>query len=67
MLEKLHRINEILIREQRSAYWLAKRTGISNNSIHGYVHGKIEPSLTNLYRIADALNVDIKDLLVPNK
>ena len=67
MTKKLHRIKEVLIEEKKSGYWLAKETGISYNSINGYINGKIEPSLTNLFRIADALEVDVRDLLASNK
>lgn len=67
MPKKLHRIKEILHEKQRSGYWLAKESEISYNSINGYLNNRIEPSLTNLYRIADTLNVDVRDLLVPNK
>ena len=67
MAKKLHRIKEILIQENRSGYWLAKETGISYNSINGYVNGKIEPSLTNLVRIAEVLDVDVRELVVGTK
>ena len=67
MPKKLHRIKEILIRESKSGYWLANQTGMSYNSISGYVSGRIEPSLTNLNRIADALDIDVKDLLTSNR
>lgn len=63
MAKKLHRIKEVLQEHGKSGYWLAKETGISYNSIHGYVSGKIEPSLGNLYRIADALRVNACELL----
>lgn len=63
MPRKLHRIKEVLQEKNKSAYWLAKETEISYNSIHGYVNGKIEPSLTNLYRIAEALRVNPKELI----
>lgn len=63
MPRKLHRIKEVLYEKQKSGYWLAKETEISYNSIHGYVHGRIEPSLTNLFRIAEALKVSPKDLI----
>lgn len=56
MPDKLHRLKEILIRENRSQYWLANQTGMSYNSVSGYVNYKIEPSLRALFRIADALN-----------
>jgi putative transcriptional regulator len=63
MPKKLHRIKEVLKENDKSGYWLAKETEISYNSINGYVNGKIEPSLTNLFRIAEALKVNARDLI----
>lgn len=63
MPKKLHRIKEVLQEKQKSGYWLAKETEISYNSINGYVNGRIEPSLTNLFRIADALKVNPRELI----
>lgn len=63
MPKKLHRLKEVLYEKQKSGYWLAKETEISYNSINGYVNGKIEPSLTNLFRMAEALKVNPKELL----
>ena len=63
MAKKLHRIKEVLLEKGKSGYWLAKESEITYNSIHGYVSGKIEPSLTNLFRIADALKVNAKELI----
>lgn len=61
--KRLHRINEILEEKEKSQYWLSQETGISYVSINGYVKNRIEPSLTNLYRIAKVLKVNPKDLL----
>jgi putative transcriptional regulator len=63
MPKKLHRIKEVLKEKEKSGYWLAKESGISYNSINGYINGKIEPSLTNLFRIGETLKVNAKDLL----
>ncbi|HEY0655483.1 MAG TPA: helix-turn-helix transcriptional regulator [Chryseosolibacter sp.] len=63
MAKKLHRIKEVLKEKGRSGYWLAKETEISYNSINGYVNNRIEPSLTNLFRIAEALKVSPKELI----
>jgi putative transcriptional regulator len=63
MAKKLHRIKEVLKAKEKSGYWLAKETDISYNSINGYVNDRIEPSLTNLFRIAEALKVNPKDLI----
>lgn len=54
--EVLHRIKDVLAPTKKggkTAYWLAKNSGISYNSIHGYIHGTMEPSLSNLKRIVD--------------
>jgi len=63
MQKKLHRIKEVLQEKERSGYWLAKETDISYNSINGYVNNKIEPTLTNLFRIAEALKVSPRELI----
>jgi putative transcriptional regulator len=63
MAKRLHRIYEILKEKDKSAYWLAKETEISYNSIHNYVHNRVEPSLTSIFRIAEALEVDPKELI----
>lgn len=59
----LHRLKEVLQEKNRSGYWLAQETGITYNSINRYVNNKVEPSLTNLFRIADALGVNPKELI----
>jgi putative transcriptional regulator len=59
----LHRLKEVLEKKGKSQYWLARETGITNNSINAYVNGKVEPSLTNLSKIAEALGVPGKDLI----
>lgn len=53
---KLHLIKEALERAGKSQYWLAESTGITDVSINGYFHNRIEPSLTNLKKIVDAFN-----------
>jgi transcriptional regulator with XRE-family HTH domain len=61
--KKLHLIKEVLKEKGKSAYWLAKETDISYKSIHNYVHNRVEPSLTNLFRIAEALKVSPRELI----
>jgi hypothetical protein len=61
--KRLHRIPEVLEKKGRSAYWLAKETGSSYNSIHAYMKNRTEPSLTKLVEIAKALGVKGSELL----
>ena len=41
--------------------------GRSENTISLWCLNKIQPSLEDLYKIADLLNVNVKDLLIDNK
>lgn len=62
----LHRLNEVLKptkSDGKTAYWLAEKTGISYNTIHNYLHNRMEPSLSKLKKIAEALELNGKDLI----
>ena len=61
--KRLNRVKEVLQEKGRSQYWLRNETGITDASINGYVNGRIEPSLVNLFRMAEALGVNPKDLI----
>ena len=47
--------------------WLAEQLGKSYNMVHSYAQNKRQPSIDDLYKIAEILNVDIKELLVSTK
>lgn len=46
---------------------LSTRLGKSFNMVNLYVTNKHQPPIPTLYQIADILDVDVRDLLVPNK
>lgn len=50
------RLSEIMEDWGISQYRLAKHTGMAYLTINQYFHNKSAPSLTTLYRIAEALN-----------
>ncbi|MFC6197806.1 helix-turn-helix domain-containing protein [Ponticaulis profundi] len=50
-----------------TAAGLAERSGMSVNSINSYEIGRSNPSLRAAQRLADALGVEIKDLLFPSE
>jgi len=63
----MNRIKAILDQKGIKQVWLAEQLGKSYNMVHSYAQNKRQPSIDDLYRIADILNVDIKELLVSNK
>ncbi|MBU2950003.1 helix-turn-helix transcriptional regulator [Tamlana agarivorans] len=63
----MNRIKEVLEQKGIKQIWLAEQLEKSYNMVHSYVQNKRQPSLDDLYKIAEILNVDIKELLVSNK
>ncbi len=47
--------------------WLAEKLDKSYNMVNSYVTNRRQPSIEILYRIADLLQISVKDLLVENK
>jgi putative transcriptional regulator len=63
----MNRIKEILKNKGISQTWLAKQTGKSYNTINEYARNVRQPSLEDLYKIADILNIEAKELLEAKK
>jgi len=59
----MNRIKEVLKDKGISQTWLAKQTGKSYNTINEYAWNVRQPSLEDLYKIAEILQVSVKDLL----
>jgi|TARA_B110000967_G_C18574901_1_gene406732 transcriptional regulator with XRE-family HTH domain len=63
----LNKIKEILKTKGIKQTWLAGRLGKSYNMVNGYVQNRRQPSLEDLYKISEILDIDIKELLASNK
>ena len=57
-------IKEVLKDKGISQTWLAKQAGKSYNTINEYSRNVRQPSLEDLYKIAEILNVGVKDLII---
>lgn len=60
----MNRIKEVLKEKGVKQVWLAEQLGKSFNTVNGYVQNRHQPSLETLYKIAEILDVDAKDLLM---
>jgi putative transcriptional regulator len=65
--DKMNRIKEILERKGVSQTDLAHRLGKTFNMVNLYATNKVQPPIPILYKIAEILDVDIRELLVSNK
>ena len=63
----MNRIKEVLKDKGISQAWLAKKLDKSYNMINEYARNVRQPSLEDLYTIAEILNVEVKDLLIERK
>lgn len=46
---------------------LANKLGKTFNMVNLYATNKVQPPIPVLYRVADILDVDVRELLVPNR
>ena len=60
----MNRIKEILEEKGVKQTWLADRLNKSYNMVNSYVQNRRQPSLDDLYKIAEILGVEAKQLLV---
>ena len=65
--DKMNRIKKILERKGVSQTDLAHRLGKTFNMVNLYATNKVQPPIPILYKIAEILDVDIRELLVSNK
>lgn len=63
----MNRIKEVLDSKGIKQTWLAEKLGKSFNMVNAYAQNRSQPSLEVLYKIAELLNVEAKELLVENK
>lgn len=64
---QINRIKDVLQSQKRTNRWLAEKTGKTEITVSRWVQNRMQPSLEQLTVIADALNVDIKELLNSTK
>lgn len=62
----MNRIKEVLYSKGIKQTWLAEQLGKSYNMVNSYVQNRRQPSLGDLNRIANILNIDVKDLIKSN-
>ena len=63
----MNRIKEILEQKGIKQKWLAEQMGKSYNMVNSYAQNRRQPSLENLYKIAEILDVEAKELLIDRK
>ena len=63
-MKQLNRIKVVLVEQNRTAKWLSEQIGKNTCSVSRWCTNTSQPDITSLLRIADLLEVDIKELIV---
>ena len=64
--EKINRLRIVMAQKEKTGMWSGKKIGKSNCTVSKYMNQRVQPDLRTLYDIANALHVDVRDLLVSN-
>ena len=64
---EMNRIKEVLKDQGRTQTWLAEKIGKSYVVVTNYCNNNTQPSIEVLRKIAEVLDVDVRQLLVPTK
>ncbi len=62
-----NRIKAVLAEQRRTNMWLAEKLDMSPNTVSKWCTNQMQPTIETLFRVADALNVDARELLVTSK
>lgn len=63
----MNRIKEVLEERELTQIWLAKQLNKSYNMVNSYAKNRRQPSVEILFKIAELLNIEAKELLQERK
>lgn len=63
----MNRIKDVLEQKGIKQKWLSEQLGKSYNMVNSYSQNRRQPSIEDLYKIAEILNVEVAELLIERK
>ena len=63
-MEDVNRIKLVLVEKKRTSKWLAKQLGVNPSTVSKWCTNTSQPDVACLLKIADLLDVDLRELLV---
>ena len=65
--KQINRIRVVLAEKDRTNKWLAEKVGKNRTTVSRWCTNDMQPSLETLIEIANALDIDVRELLVSTK
>jgi putative transcriptional regulator len=62
-----NRIKGVIADNRKTGKWLASQLGVNASTVSKWCTNEMQPTVEMLFNIADALEVDVRELLVSNK
>ncbi|MCB9081888.1 MAG: helix-turn-helix transcriptional regulator [Lewinellaceae bacterium] len=63
-MRKYNRIKVVLAEQDRTSSWLAQQVGRDKSTVSRWCSNSVQPTVEVLFKIAEALEVDVRELLV---
>jgi putative transcriptional regulator len=63
----MNRIKEVLEERGIKQIWLAEKMDKSYNMVNSYAQNRRQPSIEDLYKIAEILKISVKELLIDHE
>jgi putative transcriptional regulator len=63
----INRIKVVLVEQGRTNKWLATKLDKNTATVSRWCTNDMQPSLETLFRISDALNVNVRELIISNR
>lgn len=66
-IKDLNRLKIVLVEHKRTGKWLADQLQVNQTTVSKWCTNTIQPNLPTLNKIADLLDIDVKELINSNK
>jgi len=63
-MQDVNRLKIVLVEQKKTSKWLSEELGVSPSTVSKWCTNSSQPDIASLLKIADLLEVDIKELLV---
>ena len=63
-MEDVNRIKLVLVEKNRTSKWLSEQMGVNPSTVSKWCTNTSQPDISSFLKIADLLDVDIKELIV---
>ena len=65
--EVYNRIKAVLAEKRKTNNWLADQLDMNRTTVSKWCRNEMQPRIETLFQIANVLEIDVRELLVPNE